>query len=185
MPLESTDPSPDPAGELALVMTGGGARAAYQVGLLRYLARRFPNLEIPLLTGVSAGAINAAYLGTHTCGFAECVGRLSEIWSTLETQSVLRVGTFELLSKLFGWGFGLLSAGHHVEGQVSMVDTSPLRELLIRVLDAPTGELQGIDENLASGRLRAVALTTLSSALVSGKGQPAVSDYWSRPRTPA
>src|SRR5690606_9925102 len=46
-------------GELAIALTGGGARAAYQVGLLVWLARRFPELEVPILTGVSAGAVNA------------------------------------------------------------------------------------------------------------------------------
>ena len=47
-----------------LVMGGGGARAAYQVGFLRYLARRFPDLEVPIVTGASAGAINAAMPST-------------------------------------------------------------------------------------------------------------------------
>ena len=44
---------------------GGGARAAYQAGVLRFLSRRFPRLEIPIITGVSAGAINAAHLAAH------------------------------------------------------------------------------------------------------------------------
>src|SRR5690606_40748102 len=52
-------------GELAIALTGGGARAAYQVGLLVWLARRFPDLEVPILTGVSAGAGNAAHLAAH------------------------------------------------------------------------------------------------------------------------
>ena len=53
-------------GDLGLVMGGGGARAAYQVGFLRCLARRYPELQIPYLTGVSAGAINAALLDPIT-----------------------------------------------------------------------------------------------------------------------
>ncbi|HLF95005.1 MAG TPA: patatin-like phospholipase family protein, partial [Planctomycetota bacterium] len=47
---------------LALVLTGGGARAAYQVGVLKAIAEAFPEMAIPIITGVSAGAINAAYL---------------------------------------------------------------------------------------------------------------------------
>jgi NTE family protein len=47
------------------VLTGGGARGAYQVGVLRSIARRFPTLQIPILTGVSAGAVNAAFLAQH------------------------------------------------------------------------------------------------------------------------
>ncbi|MGH7149667.1 MAG: patatin-like phospholipase family protein, partial [Planctomycetota bacterium] len=60
-------------GDLALVMGGGGARAAYQVGFLRHLAEKRPDLAIPILTGVSAGGINAAFLATHTQGFGEKV----------------------------------------------------------------------------------------------------------------
>ena len=52
-------------------MSGGGARAAYQVGLLRWLARRHPDLRVSILTGVSAGAINAAFLACHTASFRE------------------------------------------------------------------------------------------------------------------
>src|SRR3712207_9563375 len=53
-------------GELALVLTGGGARGAYQVGVLRHLAARFPELRIPILTGVSAGGVHLAHLPEHT-----------------------------------------------------------------------------------------------------------------------
>ena len=50
---------------LALVLTGGGARAAYQVGVVCAIAERAPQLTFPILTGVSAGAINAVYLAAH------------------------------------------------------------------------------------------------------------------------
>ena len=50
---------------LALVLSGGGARAAYQLGILAGLAERLPGLEFPILTGISAGAINIAYLASH------------------------------------------------------------------------------------------------------------------------
>ncbi len=49
-------------GELAIILDGGGARAAYQVGLLRCLVKNHPDLDLPIITGVSAGAINAAFL---------------------------------------------------------------------------------------------------------------------------
>ena len=52
-------------GTLALAVSGGGARAAYQVGFLQWLAEHYPDLEIPILTGISAGAINTAYLANH------------------------------------------------------------------------------------------------------------------------
>ena len=57
----------DPAsrGELAIVLDGGGARAAHQVGFLRSLVRNRPDLDLPIITGVSAGAINAAFLAAR------------------------------------------------------------------------------------------------------------------------
>src|SRR5712675_1140468 len=61
--------SPGTNSQLALVMSGGGARAAYQVGMLRWLARRHPDIHVPILTGVSAGAINAAFLASQVDPF--------------------------------------------------------------------------------------------------------------------
>ena len=81
-PGESTPATPD-YGELALVMGGGGARGAYQVGLLRYLARRFPTIRLPILTGVSAGAVNTAHLANHRGTFAEAVDDLDRLWRSL------------------------------------------------------------------------------------------------------
>ena len=76
---ESTqgDRAGDPAGapateQLGLTLGGGGARAAYQVGVLRFLARRYPDLKIPIITGVSAGAINAALLASHHGSKTSC-----------------------------------------------------------------------------------------------------------------
>ena len=74
-------------------MSGGGARAAYQVGLLRHLARRYPQLEIPIITGVSAGAVNAALLARHHGTFAQAVEGLSSLWLELTPERVFRVDT--------------------------------------------------------------------------------------------
>ena len=65
VPQAPTAPGADPPDELGLVMSGGGARAAYQVGFLRCLARMHPHLNLPIITGTSAGAINAAFLAAH------------------------------------------------------------------------------------------------------------------------
>ena len=77
--------------DLALVMSGGGARAAYQVGFLRCVARRFPRLRIPYITGVSAGAINAALLAGHHGTFIQAVEELTQLWSKLTVEDVFRV----------------------------------------------------------------------------------------------
>jgi NTE family protein len=149
-------------GELALVMSGGGARAAYQVGALRWLARRFPAASIPVLTGVSAGAINAAFLGVHTGDFPTRVEKLCDLWSELEVEQVFRVGALGLFTHVFDSAMALVSGGHHKPRQHGMVDTAPLRAFLKRVLLAEDGELTGIAKNLDQGIVRAVAITAAS-----------------------
>ena len=77
--------------KLAVAMGGGGARAAYQVGVLRALARQHPDLEIPFLTGISAGAINAAHMANGTASFPDKVEALVALWSGLECKDVFEV----------------------------------------------------------------------------------------------
>src|SRR5438105_15956406 len=81
--LVPTPKRPEP-GDLAVMLTGGGARAAYQVGLLKGLARHFPNLKFQIITGVSAGAINAIYLAAHEGSLADKVNELAELWCALQ-----------------------------------------------------------------------------------------------------
>lgn len=152
-------------GELAVVMSGGGARGAYQVGFLRALAERVPDLRIDILTGVSAGAINATHLANHRGRFDEAVEDLCRIWLELTTDDVFRTEWWSLFSRVVRSGMQLVSGGHRVPGRPqAMVDTQPLRELLNRTLGTQTdlGEFSGIRENLAAGRLRAVAITSSS-----------------------
>jgi len=149
-------------GELALVMSGGGARAAYQVGALHWLAKRFPTASIPVLTGVSAGAINAAFLGVHAGNFLERVEKLCDVWSELRVENVFRVGPMGLFTHVIDSALSLVSGGHHKPKHHGMVDTAPLRVFLERVLLAKDGELVGVAENLERGVVRAVALTAAS-----------------------
>lgn len=158
-PLHST---PD-YGELALVMSGGGARAAYQVGLLRYLARRHPELSVPILTGVSAGAVNAVHLAQHHGTFPQAVKELAGLWSELSTDDVFRIDLTSLTGNVARSGLRLASGGFLRPGSFrSMVDTEPLRRFLDESYSAVNGELTGIDYNLHRGTLRAVAITTTS-----------------------
>jgi NTE family protein len=149
-------------GELALVMSGGGARAAYQVGALRWIARRFPAVHVPILAGVSAGAINAAFLGVHAGGFEERVEKLTRLWNELAVEDVFRVGALGLFSHVVDSALALVSGGYHKPRHHGMVDTSPLRAFLERVLLAESGELAGIAQNLERGVVRAVAITAAS-----------------------
>ena len=146
-------------------MSGGGARAAYQVGLLKALAERAPDLSMDILTGVSAGAINTAYLANHRGSFAEAVDDLCRLWLELTTDDVFRTDWWSLFTRVLRSGFELVSGGHRVPGRShGMVDTEPLRDLLHRELGTQSGlgEMTGIRANIAEGRIRAAAITTSS-----------------------
>jgi NTE family protein len=150
---------------LAIVMSGGGARAAYQVGLLQVLAKHRPELALDILTGVSAGAINAAHLAGHPGSFAAATSSLGALWLGLSTEQVFRTDWFSLFGHVLRSGAQLVSGGRRIPGRPrGMVDNEPLREFLYKALDADPadGALTGIRENLARGRLRAVAVTTSS-----------------------
>lgn len=150
----------------ALVLPGGGARAAYQVGFLRYVARRFPDVEFDVVFGVSAGAINASYLAAHRGTFPEAVEDLAAIWRGLTVADVFRVDAYALFRDTARWMLRLVSGGvPTAPAPRGLVDTAPLHALLARLLDArEDGTIPGVAENLASGRLRALALTTSSYA---------------------
>jgi len=150
-------------GQLALVMSGGGARAAYQVGLLNWLAKSHPDLHVPIVTGVSAGAINAAFLASQPNDFRSRVQRLADVWRGLTTEEVLRVDSVSLARNVLRFGLKLVSGGVAAAPQPqAAVDTTPLRNLLARVLEARGDELPGIEVNLRRGALRAVAITASS-----------------------
>lgn len=147
--------------DLALVMGGGGARAAYQVGVLRALARHLPELQMPILAGISAGGINTAFVANHTGSFAEGIEGLIDVWSRLDTSRVFEVSGPSLLWRMLRVGsrltIGVPATGHSPRG---MVDTEPLRRTLTEAFGSPDGRLEGVRTNLERGRLKAVALTT-------------------------
>jgi NTE family protein len=147
--------------DIALVMGGGGARAAYQVGVLRSIAQRYPKLRVPILTGVSAGAINTAFLANCTDDFQVALEKLTKLWSGLTTDQVFKSNAYSLLKIASRWGLRLVSGGRHLAPMPrGMVDTSPLREFLDKALQCKEGVLCGVGDNLRSGRLQAVAITT-------------------------
>jgi len=152
-----------PYSDLALMLSGGGARAAYQIGVLRFLARTFPDVVPGILTGVSAGGINAAYLAARQGPFPDKVESLAQVWTGLRIDDVFRVDVRDLASRTLRWGSRLLSAGKHpLPPARSMVDTEPLRRLLARMLDAEGTDIPGIAKSLDAGWLRAIALTASS-----------------------
>jgi NTE family protein len=170
--------------KLALVLAGGGARAAYQVGFLRSLARAFPDLRFPILTGVSAGAINAAFLANSTEDFPRAVERLTELWTSLTVDQVFRTNFSALGANMLRWIARLTTGGVRLTPATrGLVDTAPLRHFLHDAFGADGGPLTGIDANIRRGRLFAVGITTTSYATgqsntwVQGDGL----SMWERP----
>ncbi len=184
----STDTSPGlpgPSSPLALVMGGGGARAAYQVGFLRAVARERPDLIFPIITGVSAGAINAAYLAAHPGPFNDAVEGLRDLWLSLTVDKVFRVDSRSLLQNILRTGLQLISGGMAPAGALkSLVDTTPLDTFLTQALAPVDGVIPGIDANIQTGRLNSLAIST--SSYSTGQSVTWIEgrdvDEWKRPQ---
>ena len=180
-------PLTNPRG-LGLVLSGGGARGAYQVGVLQYLARQFPSAIPEILTGVSAGAINAAFIAARQEPFVEKLDELAEMWSTLRIDQVFRVDGHDLMWRAVRWGGRLVSGGKSpLPPAKSMVDTKPLHEALTRELHATDAGIEGINTSLKNGWLRAFALT--ASNYTTGQSitwvqtrEDCVMPAWERPQ---
>src|SRR5687768_11135915 len=131
----------DGMGPLALLLTGGGARGAYQVGVLRGLAKLRPNLEIPILTGVSAGGISVACLAGSRAGLLAGIATLNGLWCAPSPERVFRVDPTSLVRGGIRWVTRLSSGGARMVPKTrGLVDTSPLWGLLRRALDAGPGD---------------------------------------------
>jgi NTE family protein len=158
--IETPPPLSDRSRALALVLVGGGAHAAYQVGALAGIVERAPEVALPILTGVSAGAINAAYLAAHRGSLATAVAALRTEWGRLSVDQVYRIQLATLARAGLEW-LGALVLGRHrgpttVRG---LMDMTPLRQFL-----TPSLDFGGIEGNIAAGRLRALALSATSYA---------------------
>jgi NTE family protein len=172
--------------DMALVLGGGGARGAYQVGVLRAIARRHPELSFPILTGVSAGGVNTAHIASSRGTLLETLDELVRLWYSLTPERVFTVDPWTLSRNAARWGWRLLGGGLGKAERIrSLVDTAPLREFLCQalVLDKD-GTMPGIAANLASGKLRAAALSatdyTTAQSVTWVQGDSI--EMWERPQ---
>jgi len=138
-------------------MTGGGARAAYQVGVMRALYEMLPKSvrnPFPIICGTSAGAINAAVLATDGSNFRRGVRRLMTVWKNFHVNHVYRADAYGALANSARWMLAAVSAGRLSEGPVSLLDNAPLARLLERHIDFPA-----IGRCVEAGDLTAFAVT--------------------------
>ncbi len=148
--------------QLAIVLAGGSARTAYQAGVLRRLGRHLPQLRFPIFVGISAGAINAAYLASHPGPLGEAAADLCRVWENIEIEDVFRTDPLSLAGNFCRWIARLALGGSRLGPEIrGLVDTSPLRRLLQRELKTNDGGIEGIADNIAAGKLSAIALLTV------------------------
>lgn len=152
---------------IALVLTGGGARAAWQVGLLAGLAQHVPRFQPRILTGVSAGAINAVFLAARGGLHPAVIDELRSLWAGLEPSRVFRTDAGALGGNLMRWAAGLLSGGTRFIAQPrAMLDISPLAEVLRNGYGCAENddEIPSIRAALDAGSLDSLAVSTLDYA---------------------
>ncbi len=150
------EPAQPRPGRLAVVLSGGGARASYQVGVLAAITERVPELKVPILTGVSAGAINAVSLAAHPGTFPSAVATLRREWRRLTSDQVYCVNPISIFRSALSWVFKTLTGGGAAPGVMrGLMDMSPLRTFMGRAI-----VFDGIANNIASGRLDGVALSS-------------------------
>ena len=144
--------------KIGLVLPGGGARAAYQVGVLKAISELIPDSNpFSIISGTSAGAINASLLASRSQSLKEAVEVLSGVWCNFKTNKVYRTETTVMLKSIFQWLLTVSSGGVLVKNPKSLLDNSPLRQLL-----EDTINLEGIKNNIDKGNLDAFAITAAS-----------------------
>jgi len=147
--------------QLALVLGGGGARAAYQAGVILYMHEIVADLSFPIITGVSAGAINAAFLACNP-GF-HGADALMRCWRHLDQDKVFRSESSMSLIRRLLPGIPLRDPVIRVKEGEAILNTQPLRHYLSKTLSASAdGSLPQIQRNIDHGKLAAVCVTTTS-----------------------
>jgi NTE family protein len=144
-------------GETAVIMTGGGARAAYQVGVVRALSELLP-VKAPcpfsIICGTSAGAVNAAVLAADAQSFRRGMRRLMTVWKNMHVAHIYRADPLGALGNSARWIAAAIAGGAQGARPVSLLDPAPLEALLARYLD-----LSAIQRNIDAGHLAAFGVT--------------------------
>lgn len=144
---------------VGLILTGGGARAAYQVGVLKAIAEFLPRRAhnpFPVICGTSAGALNAAALAINARSFRKGVRYLDNIWKNFHASQVYRTDVFGVFNNTARWLAGLILHGLGINRpkQISLLDNSPLVEFLDEVLPC-----EKIQDSIDAGLVHALSIT--------------------------
>ena len=143
--------------KIAVIMSGGGARAAYQVGVLRAVARILPPgtpNPFPIICGASAGAINAAALAVYANNFQQAVRRLERVWANFHVDQVFRADMSGMVRTWATWMAAMVVGGFGRHNPTALLDRAPLRGLLERYLPC-----ERIQRAIDAGWLQALCIT--------------------------
>lgn len=175
----------DEANRPGLVLSGGGARGAYQAGVVKGIADIAADLGVrqplPILTGISAGAINASYLASGCDDFSVAAEKMSLLWSRLTADRVFKTDVLAAGRS----GFRLVTdatigALYSKKLARSLLDTSPLRQLMTETIP-----FDRIQQNIIDGHLKALAVTAMnyanSTSITFVQGRPSA-PMWTRAR---
>ena len=169
--------------KVGLILTGGGARAAYQVGVLRALSDMLPREvrnPFQIICGTSAGAINAAVLAAEASDFRRGVRRLMTVWKNFHVRHIYRSDPIGVTRNSSRWVFNALTGGAVTSKPVSLLDNSPLAALLDRYLD-----FSAIQRCIDDGDLAAFSVTcsgyTSGQSVTFFQGRPELQP-WRRAR---
>ena len=145
-----------------LVLTGGGARAAYQVGVLKGIAAILPRTvynPFPIICGTSAGAINALSIAGRAGPFRLRTRKLETIWHHLRASAVYRTDAFGVAKNALHMAASMLHSGYGIGRPISLLDNAPLRELLNNYV-----KFDYLETAIGNGELEAIAISAMSYA---------------------
>lgn len=141
----------------ALVLPGGGARGAFQVGVLKAVAELLPRRSanpFPVISGTSAGAVNAVVLASRAQHLRSAVAELEQVWGHFRCHHVYKTDHLTMLKSSLHWLVSIVLGGWLVGPPRSLLDNAPLRELLNQNVHFPR-----IQDAIEAGNLDAVAVT--------------------------
>lgn len=169
------------SGIVGLVLPGGGARGAYQAGVLKAIAEIVPGKTnpFPVIMGTSVGAINAAALASNARTFKRGAARIARLWENLRTEHVYRTDFASIFLGGAHWLLALTPLSNiGLRHPRSLLDNAPLRDLIDRQVD-----LGRIDKAIRAGALRAVGVTASAygrgQAITFFQGRPGIAE-WTR-----
>jgi NTE family protein len=172
---------------LGLILPGGGARNAYQVGVLKAVEELIPTGSVSpfkVVTGTSAGSLNAGMIASRSSDFSDAIHRLSGMWENLHMHMVVRTDTRTTTKTAARWIWSFTSGGNSQPD--SLLDNTPLRSLIENHVN-----LARMRQCIAAGHLRALGVTSSSysrgASITYFEGQEEL-EAWQRTRrfgTPA